>query len=113
MYWLLSILQQINESECDYLIEQKLPVQVERDYLKDPEWRVVKMEKYLDSTNTPFPYRSLFVPLREYEMRLQYNPYYLLKRIGRQNEEPVEVCVEKDTCILQSNEEYLDEEIDL
>ena len=57
-------MNQINEDECDYIIEQKLPEQVERDYLEDKHFRIVKMEHFLDATNTPFPYRSFYLPLR-------------------------------------------------
>lgn len=95
------------------MIEQKLPEQVERDYLQDPHFRVVKMEHYLDATNTPFPYRSFYIPLKEYQMRMRYNPYYLLKRVAKIEEEPIEVCAEEDKCVLQSNDEYINEEIDL
>ena len=58
---------QIDESECDYLIEQKLVEQVEPDYLQDPRFKVVVMKHFVDATRTPFPYRSFYVPLKEVE----------------------------------------------
>ena len=106
-------MNQINEDECDYIIEQKLPKQVERDYLEDKQFRIVKMEHFLDATNTPFPYRSFYLPLREVEMQMKYNPYYILKHVVRRTNESTEVCVEKDKCILESNDNYLNEEIEL
>ena len=86
---------------------------MERDYLEDNDFRVVKMDHYLDSSNTPFPYRSFYIPIKDYEMKMKYNNYYLIKRVNQRVVDPVEVCIEEDQCVLQSNEEYLDEEVDL
>lgn len=86
---------------------------MERDYLEDKDFRVVKMSEYLDATNTPFPYRSFYIPIKEYVKKMRYNPYYILKRVSRNEEAPVEVCVEEDKCVLQSSDEYVNEEVDL
>jgi len=71
----------VPESDCDYLIDQKLPKQVEPNYLEDSHFRMVLSLPFLDSTHTAFPYRSFYVSIDDYEKRLKYNPYYLLRRV--------------------------------
>lgn len=104
---------QIDESECDYLIEQKLVEQVEPDYLQDPRFKVVVMKHFVDATRTPFPYRSFYVPLKEVEEKIQYNPYYLVRRVSMKEEAPVEVCIGEDQCVLESSDEYLEKDDEL
>ena len=65
----------MDEEECDFLIEQRLEEQVERDYLEDARFRVVEMVPFLDLKRTEFPYRSFYVPLEAFEKHLKYNPY--------------------------------------
>lgn len=106
----------IPESDCDYIIEQRLKKQVERDYLEDPNFRVVLSIPFLDASSTKFPYRSFYFPLDAYEKHLRYNPYYLLRRVikGEEGEKKeVEIQLEKDQVVLHSVEEYLNEETDL
>ena len=101
---------QVSEDVCDFLIEQKLPEQVEPDYLKDSRFQVVESVPFLDLTRTEFPYRSFYVPLAAYEKHLHYNPYYLARRVGRKAEEgSPEISFEEDQCVLESSDEYLEE----
>lgn len=105
------ITRYVPEAECDYLIDQKLPKQVEPDYLRDPSFKVVLSLPFLDSTNTAFPYRSFYVSLDDYEKHLRYNPYYLLRRVKEEDTMgEKEIQIKEDQLILQSSEAYLDEE---
>ena len=105
---------QIDEDSCDFLVEQRLAEQVEPDYLEDGRFRVVAMERFLDLERTEFPYRSFYVPLEAFEKHVKYNPYYLARRVGekkkKEEEEGVEICLEEDTCVLESSDEYLEGE---
>lgn len=102
---------QIDEDSCDFLVEQRLAEQVEPDYLEDARFRVVAMERFLDLERTEFPYRSFYVPLEAFEKHVKYNPYYLARRVGeKKKEEGVEICLEEDTCVLESSDEYLEGE---
>ena len=100
----------VPESECDYLIDQKLPKQVERNYLEDSHFRMVISLPFLDSTHTAFPYRSFYVSIDDYEKHLRYNPYYLLRRVKEEEfVKEQEIQVDQDQLVLQSSETYLDE----
>ena len=108
----------IPESDCDYIIEQRLKQQVERDYLEDANFRVALSIPFLDASSTRFPYRSFYYPLDGYEKQLRYNPYYLLRRVVKENgereqKEEMEIQLEKDKIVLPSSEEYLNEESEL
>ena len=101
----------VPESDCDYLIDQKLPKQVEPNYLEDSHFRMVLSLPFLDSTHTAFPYRSFYVSIDDYEKRLKYNPYYLLRRVKEEDTmKEQEIQVDKDQLVFQSSEAYLDEE---
>ena len=109
----------IPESDCDYIIEQRLKQQVERDYLEDANFRVALSIPFLDASSTQFPYRSFYYPLDAYEKQLRYNPYYLLRRVAKEDIEKreekgeMEIQLEKDKIVLPSSEQYLNEENEL
>lgn len=102
----------VDEKKCDYLIERRLKKQVERDYLQDPDFRVVLSLPFLDATETPFPYRSFYIGIDDYEKHMRYDPYYLLRRV-RYEEDKEEIQIGKEKVVLQSSEDYLSEEVEL
>lgn len=85
----------VDEKKCDYLIERRLKKQVERDYLQDPDYRVVLSLPFLDATETPFPYRSFYIGIDDYEKHMHYDPYYLLRRV-RYGEDKEEIQIGKE-----------------
>ena len=68
---------------------------------------------FLDTTRTPFPYRSFYVPVEQYVKQMKYNPYYVLRRVKRNEDVNIELPIKEDHIVLQSNEDYLNEDTEL